>query len=65
MVNPIMPDQSLNNSGQTNSHHNHTQRPLDVSRKSGYTPQERIDEEEDDGIKSIRHSKQSIEDEQA
>lgn len=65
MVNPIVPDQSLNNSGQTNSRHDHTQRPLDISRKSGYTPQERIDEEESDGIKSIRHSRHSSEDEQA
>ncbi|TNV83528.1 hypothetical protein FGO68_gene15349 [Halteria grandinella] len=65
MVNPIVPDQSLNNSGQTNSRHDHTQRPLDISRKSGYTPQERIDEEDSDGIKSIRHSKHSSEDEQA
>lgn len=58
MVNPIVPDSSLNNSGQTNSRvDNH--RALDISRKSGHTPnQQPIDEEDSDGgIKSVRHSK--------
>jgi hypothetical protein len=62
MVNPVVPDQSINNSGHTQSRHEgFSQRPLDVSKKSNYNSAhpERIGEEvmEDDDVHSERHSK--------